>query len=100
MEYDLLLCLHAAGVRGEYAPGIIGNMTHGGVSNRQFVRTMEEVRKLAIAQGRAAPLANFEAVIRTTKIRASHLLRRRAELAYRIARRAINPSYRPVRWMK
>ncbi len=98
MEYDWFLRLHAAGARGEYDPGIVGNMTYEGVSNRQFERTMEEVRQIAVAHGRMAALANLEAFARVARIRASHLLRERSELVYRLGRRAINPSYRPVRW--
>jgi glycosyltransferase involved in cell wall biosynthesis len=98
MEYDWFLRLHAAGARGEYDPGITGNMTYEGVSNRQFKRTMEEVRQIAVAYGRMAALAKIEALARTARIHASHMLRERNELLYRLGRRAINPSYRPVKW--
>jgi glycosyltransferase involved in cell wall biosynthesis len=98
MEYDWFLRLHAIGARGEYDARIVGNMTYEGVSNRQFKRTIEEVRQIAVAHGRIGALANLEALARVTRIRASHLLRERSELLYRLGRRAINPSYRPLRW--
>lgn len=100
MDYDWFLRLHATGGKGQYEPGIIGNMTHDGISNCQFIQTMEEVRQIAIAHGRMPLLANIEALFRTTKIRASYLLRGRTEVAYRIVRSTINPSYRPVRWSR
>jgi glycosyltransferase involved in cell wall biosynthesis len=98
MEYDWFLRLHATGARGKYDSGILGNMTYEGVSNRQFKRTIEEVRQIAVAHGRMAALAKLEARARVARIRASHLLRERSELLYRLGRRAINPSYRPIRW--
>jgi glycosyltransferase involved in cell wall biosynthesis len=98
MEYDWFLRLHAIGARGEYDPGIVGNMTYEGVSNRQFERTVDEVRQIAVAHGRIGALARLEAVARVARIHASHLLRERNEFLYRLGRRAINSSYRPVRW--
>jgi hypothetical protein len=52
MDYDWLLRLHRAGGVGVYCPEVVAHMTHAGVSNRQFARTIHEVRQIVIAHGR------------------------------------------------
>ena len=96
MDYDLLLRLHRAGGRGVYCPDVLGHMTHDGVSNRQFRRTIEEVRRITIAHGRPATLATAEARLRYLKTLAAQPIRRRARPLYSSIRRAINPSFRRV----
>jgi GT2 family glycosyltransferase len=96
MDYDWLLRLHRAGGRGVYCPDVVGHMTHEGVSNRQFKRTIEEVRRIAIAHGRHPALATAEARMRYLKTLAAQPLKRRARPLYSRIRRAINPSFRPA----
>lgn len=96
MDYDWLLRLHCAGGWGVYSPKILGHMTHEGVSNRQFGRTIEEVRRIVVAQGHAYWLADVEARFRYFKTVVSQPIRYHGKPLYRLLRRVINPSYRPV----
>ncbi|MDB5406174.1 MAG: hypothetical protein JWL84_1086 [Rhodospirillales bacterium] len=96
MEYDWFLRLHKAGGVGVYDPAILGHMTHEGVSNREFLRTIDEVRRIAVAHGRAALPAYVEARLRALKTRSSFFFRQHCEGLYRLTRRSINSSYRPL----
>jgi glycosyltransferase len=97
MEYDWFLRLHEAGGWGCYDPALLGHMTHEGISNRQFLRTIDEVRRVSVAHGRLAVLARIEAMLRSAKTATSFFVRQRSDWAYRRVRRAINRSYRPIR---
>jgi len=96
MDYDWLLRLHRAGGRGIYCPQIVGHMTHDGVSNRQFARTIEEVKEIVIAHGRNRLLAGMEARGRRFKTGVAQPMRRHLKPLYRLVRRTINPAYRPA----
>jgi glycosyltransferase involved in cell wall biosynthesis len=96
MDYDWLLRLHRAGGRGVYCPDVVGHMTHEGVSNLQFARTIEEVKWIAIAHGRNPLLAGLEARGRHLKTAAAQPIKRWLQPLYRVCRRMINPSYRPI----
>ena len=96
MDYDWLLRLHCAGARGVYCPDVVGHMTHDGVSNLQFARTIEEVRRIVVAHGRNPVVAALEAHFRRLKTQIAQPVKRRGEPLYRLVRRTINPSYRPV----
>jgi glycosyltransferase involved in cell wall biosynthesis len=96
MDYDWLLRLHRAGGRGFYCSDLAANMTHDGVSNLQFRRTIEEVRQIVIAQGRNPILAGLEARFRYWKTRLSQPIKRHGAPLYRLIRRSINPSYKPI----
>jgi glycosyltransferase involved in cell wall biosynthesis len=96
MDYDWLLRLHRAGARGVHCSDVVGHMTYEGVSNRQFRRTIEEVRRIAVAHGRHPMLATAEAKLRYVKTLAAQPIRKRARPLYSQIRRAINPSFRPV----
>jgi glycosyltransferase involved in cell wall biosynthesis len=96
MDYDWLLRLHCAGARGVYCPDVVGHMTHDGVSNLQFARTIEEVRRIVIAHGRDPVVAALEANFRRVKTQIAQPVKRRGAPLYRLVRRTINPSYRPV----
>jgi glycosyltransferase len=96
MDYDWLLRLHCAGARGVYCPEVTGHMTHDGVSNLQFARTIDEVRRIVIAHGRNPLVAGLEAGFRRAKTQIAQPIKRRGEPLYRLVRRTINPSYKPV----
>lgn len=96
MDYDWLLRLHCAGGRGIYCPHVVGHMTHDGVSNVQFARTIAEVRRIVVAQGRNPVLARLEEGFRHLKTGIAQPIKRRGEPLYQLVRRTINPSYRPV----
>ena len=96
MDYDWLLRLHRAGGRGAYCAAVVGHMTHDGVSNREFRNTIQEVKDIAIAHGRSRFLATAEAHIRQIKTAAAGPLKRHAQPLYRLIRRGLNSSFRPV----
>ncbi len=96
MDYDWFLRLHRAGKRGVYSNAIVGHMTHAGVSNRQFKRTIDEVKTIAIAHGRNPWAASAEARLRCLKTAASQPVRRHLRPVYELVRRVINRSYRPA----
>ena len=96
MDYDWFLRVHRAGGRGVHDPAILGHMNHDGVSNTQYLRTIDEVAAIAAAHGRALPLVKAERLFRITKIRTGRLVKGRMAPAYRLARRLLNPAYRPV----
>ena len=96
MDYDWLLRLHRAGARGAYSPDLVAHMTHDGVSNLQFRRTIEEVRQIVVAHGRNPALAGLEARLRYWKTRLSQPIKRYGAPFYRLIRRSINPSYKPI----
>jgi glycosyltransferase involved in cell wall biosynthesis len=96
MDYDWLLRLHNAGGRGVYCPDIVGHMTHAGISNRNFRETIEEVREIAVAHGRNPYIAAVEARARRLKTSAAQPVRRHFLPLYQLARRILNPAYRPA----
>jgi glycosyltransferase involved in cell wall biosynthesis len=96
MDYDWLLRLHRAGGRGSYCSAIVANMTHDGVSNLQFRRTIEEIRQIVITDGRNPVLAGLEARFRYWKTRLSQPIKRHGAPLYRLIRRSINPSFKPI----
>ena len=85
-----------AGGVGLYCPEIVAHMTHAGVSNRQFARTIHEVRQIVIAHGRSRLLAGIEARARLLKTGAAQPIKRSFYPLYSLVRRRINPSYRPA----
>lgn len=95
MDYDWLLRLHNAGARGVYCPDAVGHMTHDGVSNLQFRRTIEEIKQIVIAHGRNPLLAEAEARLRYFKTTVAQPIKRSGGPLYRFVRRSINSSYRP-----
>lgn len=96
MDYDWFLRLHLAGGKGVHLPGLRGNMSHDGVSNLRWRRTMREVAEIAQAHGRPAALASAEMWYQIGKIAAGRTVKHHAGPLYRLVRRLINPSYRPV----
>ena len=100
MDYDWFLRLHRAGGRGVYDSQIVAHMTHDGVSNLQFARTIEEVRHIVVSHGRNSAVAALEAKLRQWKTAIAQPVKRRGQPLYHLVRRAINPAYRPVRVSK
>ena len=98
MDYDWLLRAHRAGLRGSYAPEIVGHMTLAGVSDRDYLRALGEVRDIAIAHGEPAARAWPLYLYRAAKGTAQRALRRSAPAGlYEMLRRWVNPSYEPYR---
>ena len=98
MDYDWLLRAHRAGFRGTYAPEVVGHMTLAGVSDRDYVRALGEVRAIAIAHGAPRASAWPRYLYRVAKGTAQRALRRSAPAGlYEILRRWANPSYEPYR---
>ena len=51
MDYELLLRLHRAGLKGVYEPLLTGNMALDGASDRNSGRALAEVRRASVAHG-------------------------------------------------
>ena len=96
MDYDWFLRLHLAGGGGVYDARIRAHMNHDGISNRQFHRTIRELRAIAVAHGRNPWLADLEAAFQHAKMAAGRWTKARARPFYDLVRRGINPSFRPL----
>jgi GT2 family glycosyltransferase len=96
MDYDWLLRLHRAGGRGVHCPRIVAHMTHDGVSNLQFARTIEEVRQITVAHGRSPLVAMIEAHARQFKTATAQPVKRHMRPLYQLVRGVINPAYKPA----
>jgi len=98
MDYDWLLRAHRAGFSGIYAPDVVGHMTLAGVSDRDYLGALGEVRQIAIAHGEPAARAWPLYLYRVAKGTAQRALRRAAPAGvYEALRRRANPSYEPYR---
>jgi glycosyltransferase involved in cell wall biosynthesis len=96
MDYDWFMRLHLAGGQGVYDPRIRGHMSHDGISNLQFHRTIREVCAIAVAHGRNPWLAHLEAACRHAKMATGRWTKARARPLYDLVRRGINPAFRPL----
>lgn len=96
MEYDWLQRVQGSGGRGVHDPGIVGHMTHEGVSNRAFRGTVREVRDIAIAYGAPVWPARLRAELSIAKTTLSHWVRACSPRLYDAVRGRINRAYVPV----
>jgi glycosyltransferase involved in cell wall biosynthesis len=94
MDYDLLLRFVSREVHGSYDPSICGNMSLGGISDKTWIKSLVEVRQIAISFGRSPAVAWFEFYGRVLK----GWMRRKLEVfpAGKELRRWWNRSYRPL----
>lgn len=96
MEYDWLQRVQRCGGLGVHDAGIVGHMTHEGVSNIAFRRTAREVRDIAIAYGQNPLKAHIRAELNIAKTALSHHVRARSPRLYETLRGRINRAYVPV----
>ncbi len=96
MDYDWFMRLHQAGARGVYVPGLCGNITHDGVSNLRYRRTLREVAEIAVRYGHPAPLAYGAMAYHLVKTSVGRVVKQHAMPLYRSVRRQLNASYRPL----
>lgn len=97
MDYDWVLRAHLAGHRGIHSKKIIGHMTLAGTSDRQFVRGLTEVRKIAVSHGQNPAIAWPLFGIRVMKGMTQRRLHRHAPASlYRLLRAWINRDYQSV----
>lgn len=96
MEYDWLQRVQRSGGRGVHDAGIVGHMTHEGVSNIAFRRTAREVRDIAIAYGQNPLKAHTQAELNIAKTALSHHVRAWSPRLYEALRGRINRAYVPV----
>jgi len=94
MDYEWFLRLHRQGGAGEYVKGLVGHMGIGGVSDVSYVKTLKEVRDIAVRYGQAKWVANVFFGGRVIKVAARSRLEAWApERLYRWLRKIINPRY-------
>lgn len=96
MEYDWLQRVTRCGGRGVHDAGILGHMTHEGISNLAFKRTVREVRDIAMAYGEPALRARVRAEVNIVKTTLSHWIRARSPWLYERLRSRINRAYVPI----
>lgn len=97
MDYDWALRAHHAGYVGRYAKNVRGHMTLDGTSDRRFIRSLAEVRQIAIAHGQSPSKAWLLFGYRVVKGVTRRMLERHAPTSlYGLLRRWINADYRMV----
>lgn len=67
MDYDWLLRAHRAGLRGTYAPEVVGHMTLGGAADRDWHRALREVMRVSVRHGCPAATARALLLYRLVK---------------------------------
>lgn len=98
MDYDWLLRADRAGLRGAYAPDVLGHMALSGVSDRQHLTALREVREIAVRHGYSSARAWLRYGYAAVKGVGQRALRRTApEWAYQAIRGRVNRSYHPAR---
>lgn len=97
MDYDWALRAHLAGHRGIYSNTILGHMTVAGTSDRQFVRSLSEVRQIATQHGQSVIRAWLLFGYRVLKGMAQRMLDRHApKPLYHLLRAWFNRDYHGV----
>ncbi len=97
MDYDWALRAHLAGHVGVYSRSVVGHMTLSGISDRRFVQSLIEVRKIAIRHGQSWATAWPLYYYRVVKGMSQRFLRRYAPPSlYRLLRSLINRDYQSV----
>jgi glycosyltransferase involved in cell wall biosynthesis len=97
MDYELLLRLHRAGLKGAYDPRIKGHMTLAGQSDRNDIAALAEVRQASIRHGASPAAAWARFVLRIVKGRSRRLLERLLpRVLYQKLRRKVNPDVADV----
>lgn len=74
MDYDWHLRAELAGVRGIYAPEVVGNMSVGGACDLNWQAGLAEVRDAAVRNGQSRVRARSEYFCRVARARARMLL--------------------------
>lgn len=98
MDFDWHMRAEQQGVRGVYAPALLGHMSTGGICDTQWRRGLEEVREIAIRHGHSKFLAHAFYMTRVIRAYGRIGLQRVAPAAFVNAlHRVVNPRYRPVR---
>ena len=94
MDYDWALRAHLAGHQGVHSKDILGHMTLAGASDRQFIRSLAEVRQIAMHHGQSSVTAWTLFCFRVVKGMAQRLLQQYAPPSlYRLLRGLINRDY-------
>ena len=94
MDYEWLLRLHKSGGIGLYVEAITGHMRESGISHRMFIRSLREVRRIAIHYGQPAIGAYYLYIFRVIKGTARRLIERWLSRSfYQRIRKIANPRY-------
>jgi glycosyltransferase involved in cell wall biosynthesis len=97
MDYEWLLRGFRAGVRGVYAPRLLGHVSLDGVSDRRYLHGYREVRDVSIRYGYPVLLAWLRYLVRCSRTRIRRTFRDCLPMGvYDRLRRAVNPHYRSV----
>jgi GT2 family glycosyltransferase len=97
MDYDWALRAHLAGHKGVHSKNIVSHMTLAGTSDRQFVQSLIEVRRIATSHGQRPAIAWPLFCYRVVKGMAQRFFHRYAPTSvYRLLRGLINRDYQSV----
>jgi glycosyltransferase involved in cell wall biosynthesis len=95
MDFDWHLRAELRGVRGVYAPKLIGHMGEGGVSNQGWRAGLREVRAVAIEHGQSRFLAHAFYLARTSRAYIRLAMHRLLPQAWvNFVHRRINPQFK------
>lgn len=94
MDFEWLLRGYKNGVVGTYSPGITGHMSMEGISHRDAIRALREVREVSIDYGYPKALARLRYLVRCTRTRSRVVLKSLIpKTAYDWLRHKVNPHY-------
>ncbi len=97
MDYDWVLRAHLAGHQGVHSKNVLGHMTLAGTSDKQFVKSLSEVRDIAANHGQPIARAWLLFGYRVVKGMAQRLLYRFAPPSlYRLLRGWLNRDYQSL----
>jgi glycosyltransferase involved in cell wall biosynthesis len=95
MDYDWFLRVTLRGGLGLYVSKLASHMSLAGVSDREFNRSLDEVRRISISHGYPAILATVRFYMRVFKGMVRRVLARTIPLSvYEQLREFVNPRYR------
>jgi glycosyltransferase involved in cell wall biosynthesis len=95
MDFDWHLRAELLGVRGVYAPQLLGHLSEGGVSNQRWRAGLREVRTIAIEHRQNWFLAHAFYLVRTTRAYLRLALHRLMPKAWvDFVHRKINPQFK------
>lgn len=94
MDYEWMLRLYKSGGVGLYVGAIMGHMRESGISHRMFIRSLREVRRIAIHYGQSAIAAYCLYIYRVIKGTSRRALEQwLSRSLYQKIRGIVNPRY-------
>jgi glycosyltransferase involved in cell wall biosynthesis len=97
MDYEWLVRVHRSGAKGVHVPGMTSHMSMEGVSHRNYLQGLREVRDVSVTYGYPRPLAHVRYLIRRLRIQIRMAVHRFApKPVYDWVRKKMNPHYTTI----